>query len=48
MDPQIGGMALLAAMMASDPEIRSQMSGGESVASRRMPLQGGTPRLRLV
>jgi lysozyme family protein len=48
MDPQIGGMALLAAMMASDPEIRSQMSRGGPVAARRMPLQGGTPRLRLV
>lgn len=27
MDPQIGGMALLAALMQREPEIRSQMSG---------------------
>lgn len=49
MDPQIGGMALLAALTASDPEIRSQMGGGGSAAARQMPPHGETPQhLRLV
>jgi lysozyme family protein len=48
MDPQIGGMALLAALMTRDPQIRSQMGGGGSVAARRMPPHGGPQHLRLV
>ncbi len=35
MDPQIGGMALLAALMTRDPEIRSQMTDEADLAARR-------------
>jgi lysozyme family protein len=38
MDPQVGGMALLAALMTREPEIRSQMGdGGEAVVARAPP-----------
>jgi lysozyme family protein len=37
MDPQIGGMALLAALMTREPEIRSQMGGGGNMAERMPP-----------
>jgi hypothetical protein len=45
MDPQIGGMALLAALMARDPEIRARMEAGAAAAARPAP-QGEAP-LRL-
>ncbi len=48
MDPQIGGMALFAALMTRDPEIRSQMGGNGSMAARPMPPHGGARHLRLV
>ena len=35
MDPQIGGMALLAALMTREPEIRSQMGDSGEVAAHR-------------
>jgi lysozyme family protein len=49
MDPQIGGMALLAALMTREPEIRAQMGRPASVTARRTPPRGDAPRhLRLV
>jgi lysozyme family protein len=49
MDPQIGGMALLAALMTREPEIRAQMGRPGSVTARRTPPRGDAPRhLRLV
>ncbi len=48
MDPQIGGMALLAMLMAREPEIRAQMSPRAAGAAPRTP-PGRPPRhLRLV
>jgi lysozyme family protein len=45
MDPQIGGMALLAALMTREPEIRSQMGdGGEMIAGRTPPHEPGDVR----
>ncbi len=49
MDLQIGGMALLAALMTHDPEVRSQMHGSGSMAVRPMPPPEEASRhLRLV
>jgi lysozyme family protein len=44
MDPQIGGMALLAALMTCEPEIRSQMDDTTEVAAAALtPQHGETP-----
>jgi lysozyme family protein len=48
MDPQIGGMALLAAMMTREPEIRTLMEAAGSATARRTPLGGVSSHLRLV
>jgi lysozyme family protein len=48
MDPQIGGMALLAALMTREPGIRAQMSAGGPATGRGMPRRETPRHLRLV
>ena len=45
MDPQIGGMALLAALMACDPEIRTRMEAGSPATAIPAPPGGTAVRL---
>jgi lysozyme family protein len=48
MDPQIGGMALLAALMEREPEIRAQMDTNGSTPAAQVPAPPGEAPLRLI